>query len=278
MAVTFAAIAAGLAAIDAVIVRLIAGDVHPFVIGFFRAVWGLAAILPWVLARPGLLKTSYRFQHVSRAALKLMSLVCGFAAFAAAPLADVMAIMFTAPIFVTLGAWLMLNEKLTIARITAILTSFLGALIIIGPSGSVSSALFLAVLAAGLQALVQLMLKRMSDRDPVESLVAWNLIVTVPIAVVPALFVWETPSLQNFGLLGLQGALGALNMSLMTKAFSLTDASRVAPIDFLRLPFVAGLGWLFFGELAGLSTWVGALLIFSSILLPIAANAWRSRD
>ncbi|MFB9949152.1 DMT family transporter [Rhizobium puerariae] len=279
LAFAFATIAAALSAVDAVIVRLLADDVHPFVIGFFRSLCGLMTILPWIALRPQILRTRYRLRHASRAALKLLSLVCGFAAFAAAPLADVTAIMFTAPVFVIIGAWLMLGERLTIARILAVLAAFAGTMVIIAPGGEggASIALLLAVTGAALQALVQLMLKRMSDRDSVETLVAWNLIVTVPIAAIPAFFVWETPGLRDCGLLVLQGALGAVNMSLMTKAFSLADASHVAPVDFLRLPFVAIASWLIFGEIAGLRTWSGAILILLATMLPVAGGLIRRR-
>ena len=280
LAIAFAAVAAAMTAVDAVIVRMLAGEVHPFVIAFFRSLFGLLAILPWIAWRPAVLKTSYRLRHASRAALKLLSLACGFAAFASAPLADVMTIMFTAPVFVMLGAWLMLGEKLTLARIVSISCCFIGAVVILGAAGEggALAALMLAVLAAALQASVQLMLKKMSDRDSVETLVVWNLIVTVPIAAVPAWFFWSTPSYANLSLLVLQGVLGAANMSLMTKAFSLAPASHVAPVDFLRLPFVALLGFLLFGELARQSTWIGAVLIFGALMAPLLMRGSRSKE
>lgn len=275
----FVAMAAGLAAADAVVIRMLAGDVHPFVIGFFRCAFGLLTVLPLILARPGLLKTGYRLQHVTRGALKLMALICFFAAFAAAPLADAMAIMFMTPIFLMIGACLWLGEKVTAGRIFAVLAGFVGAMIVIGPAGQggVSPALMLALCGAGLQALVQLMLKRMSDRDSAETLVAWNLIVTVPLAAIPAAFFWTTPDLHQLGLLALQGVMGAANMALMTKAFSIADASHIAPMDFLKLPFVAIMAWLMFGEVAEASTWIGAAVIFFATLAVVGAGRFKKQ-
>jgi drug/metabolite transporter (DMT)-like permease len=282
LAILYATLAAALTAVDAAIVRLLAGEVHPFIIGFFRCLCGLITVLPWILWRPAVLRTRYRWLHLCRSALKLLSLVFGFAAFAEAALADVTAIMFTAPIFVMLGAWLALKEKLTVTRIAAILAGFAGALIIISPRGDESGsewlALMLAVVSAALQAIVLLMLKKMSRTDSAETLVVWNLILTVPIAAVPAILLWQTPSPVNLSLLVLQGALGAVNMMLITKALTMADASHVASVEFLRLPFVAVVAWLLFGEIAGLSTWVGALLIISAVLLPLAGSAWRRRQ
>jgi drug/metabolite transporter (DMT)-like permease len=279
MASCCVATAAGLAAADAIVIRLLAGEVHPFVIVLFRSVFGLAAVAPFIIARPHVLKTGYRFQHVARAALKIGALVCFFLAFAAAPLADAMSIMFMTPIFLMLGSWAWLGEKLTPARIFALVAGFAGALIIIRPGSEheMSPALLFALAGAAQLAIVQLMLKRMSDRDSTDTLVAWNLIATVPLAVIPALLFWTTPDLRAFGLLALQGVMGAANMALMTKAFSIADASHIAPMDFLRLPIVAILAWLMFGEVVEVSTWVGALVIFSATMLTVGGSRFRRR-
>lgn len=275
----YVALAAALAAADAAVIRLLAGEVHPFVIGFFRSVFGLAVILPLIATRPHILKSGYRFQHISRAALKLAALVCFFVAFAAAPLADAMAIMFMTPIFVMIGAWLWLGEAFTLMKLFAVVSGFLGALIIIQPgvAGAVAPALLFALGGSALQALVQLMLKRMSDKDNTETLVAWNLIVTVPLAAIPAFFFWSTPDLREFSLLALQGVMGAVNMTLMTKAFSMAEASHIAPMDFLRLPFVAVMAWVLFGEVAGFSTWIGAGVIFLSTLAVAGGGRLKRR-
>lgn len=263
------ALAATLAAADAVVIRMLAGEVHAFVIAFFRALFGLVAVLPVVLMRRDVLKTDYRFAHASRAALKLLALVCFFMAFAAAPLADAMAIMFMTPVFLMIGAWLWLGEKLTAGRVFAMAAAFGGAMIIIGPGGSHgwSPALLLALAGAALQALVQLMLKRMSARDTSETLVIWNLIVTVPIAAIPAALFWTPPGAAALGLLALQGVMGAANMALMTKAFSMAEASHIAPMDFVKLPMVALMAWAMFGETAEFSTWAGAVVIFAATTL-----------
>lgn len=113
LAIGLAAAAAGLAAVDAAIVRALGGSVHPFVIGFFRAGFGALAVLPWIAVRPGVLRTALPIrQHAIRAGLKLLALVSFFAAFSHGPLTDVTAIAFTSPIFVVVGAALLLGERL----------------------------------------------------------------------------------------------------------------------------------------------------------------------
>lgn len=268
-------------ATDAVIVRLLAREVHPFVIGLTRTTFGLIAMLPFILSRPGLLRSNYRLLHVLRAALKLGSLVAVFAALAAAPLADVTSIGFAAPIFVSVGAWLWLGERFHPVRALAVILGFIGVLVVLRPGWGdgaiVSPALALALLAAILTAIIQLMLKVMARHDGTDTLVAWNLIVTVPLALIPAIWFWTTPTPVQWGLLALQGALGALNQTLVTRAFQLADASLVAPMDFLRLPLVGLLAFAFFGEVSGLPTWIGAAIIFAATMLMAASTRSRSQ-
>ncbi len=268
-------------AIDAVIVRLMSPTVHPFVIGFTRSLFGLLGVLPWILARPEMLRSQYRFRHLLRAALKLASLIAFFTAYGSAPLADVTAIAFTAPIFVTLGAWAFLSERPRAMRVTAVLFGFAGVLAVLRPGhgGAVSDGLLFALLGAMLTAVIQLILKPMSGRDSTQTLVAWNLILTVPIAAVPAIWVWVTPTPVEWAFLAVQGVLGALSMWLVTRAFALADASLIAPIDFLRLPLVAALAFAIFGQTVAPATWLGAVMIFgATLLMARSARGSRARE
>jgi len=84
IAIALMVFVAALGAIDAVIVRLVTPSVHPFIIGFTRSLFGLLAVLPWIITHPGILKSSYRSRHMLRAALKLASLILFFMAYAVA--------------------------------------------------------------------------------------------------------------------------------------------------------------------------------------------------
>lgn len=258
-----------LGAIDAVIVRLLASDIHPFLMVFTRSLFGFIFFLPWLLKHPQMLQSHYRFRHVLRATLKLASLIAFFTAYSLSSLADVTAIAFTTPIFVTIGAWIFLGETPRALRIIAVVCGFAGALIIINPgSGAGATAgLLLALLGAVLTALIQLILKPMSAKDSTRTLSAWNLIITVPLAVIPAIFYWTTPTTWQWLLLVLQGLVGLMAMSAVTRAFSLAEASLLVPLDFLRLPIVAVLAWFMFAQTVEMTTWAGGMLIFAASLL-----------
>jgi drug/metabolite transporter (DMT)-like permease len=271
-------VVAVMGAIDAVIVRMVAPTVHPFVIGFTRSLFGLLIVLPWIVLRPHVLRSHYRFRHLLRAALKLMSLILFFMAFAVAPLADVTAIAFTSPIFVTLGAWIFLAERPQSLRVVAMIIGFAGVLVVIRPGqqAELPAGLLLAMGGALLTATIQLILKPMSARDSTETLVAWNLLLTVPLAAIPAWFVWSAPSMFEWLLLSIQGVLGAMSMGMVTRAFALTEASLLAPIDFLRLPMVAVLAYLIFDQVSGVTTLLGGVLIFIATLM-MTRSAQRVR-
>ena len=268
-AVIFAVGAAVLAASDAVIVRALDGAVHPFVIAFFRALFGVVVVLPFVVLRPQVLRSTHTLsQHAVRALFKLFAMVAFFAAFSMGPLADVTAIAFMSPIFVVVGAALLLGERPGLAMFAAALVGFSGAMIIVGPSTSgFSLAIGLALVGALMQAGIQLILKSMSRGDSTSTLVVWNLLLTVPMALVMAVPFFAVPGNRELALLALQGVFGTSCMGLMTHAISLAPASIVAPVDFLRLPLVALGGFALFNETIALTTVIGAILICLAALI-----------
>jgi drug/metabolite transporter (DMT)-like permease len=172
------------------------------------------------------------------------------------------------PIFLTLGAWLILREKVELPLLCGVVVGFAGVVVIIRPgAGTFDPWLLFALAGAVLTAVSQLILRRMALRDTTDRLVAWNLIAMVPLGFIAILPVWTTPTPAQIGLMALQGGMGALNMALITRAFGMASASFLAPLDFLRLPVVAAMAFLFFGEVVPVSTWIGAATIFGATLL-----------
>jgi drug/metabolite transporter (DMT)-like permease len=251
-------------ATDTAIIRVVTQELHPLEIGFFRNLFSLLLILPWLYrAGPGVLRTSRLGVHVARAIIKLAAIVMLFYAITIMPLADVTAIAFTTPLFVAIGAVLFLGETMRVRRWGAILVGFLGVLVVLRPGTAVFDPRMLAAVASaiGLGA-IALLLKFLAGREPPATIVGLNLIITVPLALLLTLPVWITPGLDLLGLMVLQGGLGALAQFSATRAMALADASFLMPIEFVRLPLVVILAYVAFGELADLWTWAGAALIF----------------
>ena len=255
-------------AIDGIVVRMLSSDLHPFLIVFYRSLFGLIIIIPIFLRDKSVFISSYRYLHIVRAFLKILALTSFFLAFKSASLSDVVSISFVTPLLIILGSILFLNEIPTKNHIIFSLIGFIGILVILKPGFNyIPPALYWALIGAILSAFIQLILKKMSHKDKPDTLTVWNLLCTVPLAFIPALFFWTTPSFEMFILLTIQGLIGVLNMIFITKAMSMVNISYLAPFDFLRLPIISTLAFVFFDEIPSASTLLGALIIFFSSFL-----------
>ena len=254
-----------LGALDGIIVRILSSDLHPFLIVFYRSLFGLIIIIPIFLKERDVFISSYRYLHLFRAFLKILALTSFFLAFKSVALSDVVSISFITPLLIILGSIMFLKETPTKKHIIFSFIGFIGILIILKPGFSrIPDALYWAIIGAILSACIQLILKKMSNKDKPNTLAVWNLLCTVPLAFIPALFFWTALSFEMFILLTIQGLIGVLNMIFMTKAMSMVDISYLAPYDFLRLPIISIIAFMLFDEIPSASTLLGALIIFLS--------------
>ena len=167
-----------------------------------------------------------------------------------------------------------LKERSNIKRMWLALLGLAGALIITQPGLPHSNSyLFLAFGGAVGLSSVMLLLKHITDTDSAEAVLFWNLVLTVAISFIPAFLVWKTPDTRAIFLLVLQGALSATGILMMARAIRLSAVSQIASLDFLRLPAVAALAYLFFGETYSTASWLGGGMIIISCLLLGFQNA-----
>lgn len=264
-------------AVDTAIVRVLSHELRALEIVFYRALFGLLVVLPWLWRERAVIVQTTNFRlHLGRALLKLLALLAFFQAIAGAPLASVTAIAFTTPLFVALGAVLLLGERLPASRVLAIGLGFLGVLVVVRPgAGLISPAIVYAVLGAVGVAGIALMLKFLSGRDAPSTIVGLNLLLSVPLAFLMALPVLTWPAWPMLALLVFQGAMGALSMTAVTRAMRLGDASYLTAIEFVRLPMVAAIAYVAFGEVADLWTWLGGAVIFVAVLTLTQGERWR---
>ena len=232
------------------IVRYLGSDMPATEAAFIRYVIGLAIVLPMLrplLRRPprGALLRLYAVRGV----LHGIAVMLWFYAMARVPIAEVTAIGYTAPIFVTLGAALFLGEKLHLRRIAAVLTGFLGAFIILRPGFEAVSLGQLAQLAAApLFAASFLLAKRLtSQEDP--AVIVGMLSLFCTLTLLPgAILQWRTPSPEELFWLTLTAVFATAGHYTLTKAFSAAPITVTQPISFLQLVWAALLGMTVFGE------------------------------
>ncbi|NQU72187.1 MAG: DMT family transporter [Rhodospirillales bacterium] len=248
--------------------RKISGDIHVFEIVFFRSLFGLMFMAPWVirrgvgtiaLKRPGII--------ILRGTLAFFGGACLYAAAARMPLAEVTAITFTRPIFASIAAVLFLNEVLRVRRWTAIILGLSGALIIIRP-GFVDVNIGVAFAFVSVFTLTwnSLNLKLLTKVNPPDTVAIWHMIVMLPLGLVACLFVWTTPTLEQFAWLVAIGVFEMLTQRSMSRGYAAADLAVVVGFSFLRLPVAALLGFAMFGEVPVSWVWVGSAVIAASAI------------
>lgn len=249
-----------------VLVRVASENVPTMEVVFFRNVFALIAMMPW-LASAGLggLRTSRMKLHIARSVVGVVSMIIWFAALVHVPLANAVALNFTLPLFILLGAALLLGESVGPRRWIATAVGFSGMLVILRPGFTdISIYSTLPVLAAVFMASSMLLLKLISAHDRAGTAVAMMNLLMTPLSLVPALFVWRWPGLADYGVLALLGLSAMAAHLFLARAFAQADASVVSLFDYTRLPFVALFAWLLFGETAEIWTWIGAAIIIGS--------------
>jgi drug/metabolite transporter (DMT)-like permease len=235
---------------------------------FLRLLFAAVALSPVLVWRgPSMLKTAHLRLYAVRVVLGLIGMTTWFLALALLPVGEVTAIGFLTPLFSTMGAALVLGEIVRWRRWTATLIGFAGALIILRPGlGEVGTGTWLALVAALAMAATTLVIKRLSDRDDPDKIVLISVLFQTPIALIPALFVWEWLDPHLWAVCAAMGGLGMLGHVTLARAFAAADASVVMSVDFARLPFAVLFGFALFGELIDVWTWVGAGVIFAASL------------
>ncbi|HRO86652.1 MAG TPA: DMT family transporter [Chiayiivirga sp.] len=250
----------------AVMIRLASAELHPFEIAFFRNLFGFAFALPLLLRHGiGLLRTSHLSLYFVRCLIGIGSMLCGFWAIVHLPLAEAISISYAAPLFVTIGAALVLGEVVRIRRWTAVVVGFLGVLLIVRPGAASFNVHTLAALAAAvLSGSVAISIKFLSRTEKPDAIVLYTTLLWVPMSLVPALFVWTWPHGITWLWVVLAGFFGTAGHMFWTRALKLGDASLLTPISFVQVLVVGVYGWLLFDETVDRWTAAGATVVLAS--------------
>lgn len=263
------------------LIRETSSELDPLQIAFFRNLFAVLAMAPWLL-RAGVAKTfaTRHFKlHVGRALVGFAAMVCWFYSIALLPLAEATALNFTVPLFATVGAALILREVVRARRWSATIVGFLGVLIILQPGfRSVETVMLLPVLAAVFMAGATLMIKRLSGLDAPMTIVLYMNVLLTGVSLIPAILVWRWPDWEAWAYLLLLGAVGAIAQIWVVCAYRRADASAILPFDYARLPFIALLAYLVFGEVPDVWTWVGGAVIAASAVYIAHREAQVARE
>jgi drug/metabolite transporter (DMT)-like permease len=244
-------------------------DVNVYVAGFFRFFLGLIIILPYIIKKKNLvLKTNHLKQHFLRAILGLPAMLLYFSALVLLPIEKLTAISFVVPLIVTILAVFFLGEKIYIYRTLALMLGFSGMLVIIRPGFvDISIGVYMVLFSALLWSINIIITKKISKDDSAITILAYQSIFMSLLSFFIVIFFWEMPSLKTFIYLVLAAMCGTVLHLTLNHAFKLVDVSMTQPYSFLNLVFASIIGYFVFDEIPDFYTWIGALIIFTGVLI-----------
>ncbi|NRF67597.1 DMT family transporter [Aquincola sp. S2] len=241
-----------------------------------RSLIGLVMLWPLVHAGGGLaaMKSLRWPQHALRNAVHYAAQYGWFVALTLIPLAQVVAIEFTMPIWTALLAIAFLGERMNAWKALAIALGLVGVALIVRPAASAISAGQLIALAAALGFAVSVTLtKSLTRTESAVRIIFWMLVVQSLLGLLPALAVWRWPSPPVWGWVVVIAFCGTFSHYCMTRAMRHAEATVVVPMDFLRVPLTALAGWLVYAERIDALTVLGTALILGANLLNLRRSA-----
>lgn len=247
----------------AVAVRELQPSMGSFEILFLRSLVMLLIVAALLPRTPAAWRTRRIGLHVWRNLIHLAGQYLWVVSIGLLSLATVFAIEFTIAVWVALLAALFLGERLTPPRLVQLALGVAGVLVILRPGAlAFNPAALLMILGSFAYAGSIVITKRLSGTDAASTVLFWMSLVQAPVTFVAALPYWVTPPASSLPWVALIGAGSYAAHFCMTRAMALVDATVAAPIDFIRLPLIAILGALLYGEPFDPLVILGAIVIF----------------
>ena len=237
-----------------------------FQVMLMRSGLGLVMLWPLIHRAGGLraMRTQRLPQHVGRNVVHYAAQYGWFAALSLIPLAQVVAIEFTMPIWSALLAAAMLGERLDRARVGAVVLGLAGVVLIVRPDAAhINIGQWIALAAALGFGISVVLVKSLTRTDAAIQVSVWMLLVQFVIGLAPALAVWQWPSATGWAWVLLVAFCGAYSHYCFARAMQLADAMVVVPMDFVRVPLTALAGWALYAERVDLLTLAGMGLILA---------------
>ena len=258
----------GTAAIMVSGIKLLSQDLNPFIIAFYRCLFGVIIMLPFMIYNyPEAWKThNIKLQFV-RSAINVYSMISWFTAIGTLQLEKAAAIGFTTPLFTTILAIIFLGEVIRIQRITALIVGFIGILVVIRPGYIPFESGALWLLSAAITfSIVIIIVKKLTEKDSSLTTAFYQMAFMVPPTFFIALFFWESININQFLLFIFVAIAGFITQFSFAQCLKMAETTFIMPIQFTKLIWLSLIGYFFFMEVPDNWTWIGASIIFSSIL------------
>ncbi|MEP2531938.1 DMT family transporter [Shimia sp.] len=260
-----------------VIVRYLGATFTPIQILFFTSLMSFPLVTLMLVRDPthGNLQPVHPWWIALRSLTMAMGGICGFYAVSNLPLAQAYSIFFTVPLAITVLAIPMLGEKVGIHRVLAVIVGLAGVIVVVRPGSAEMGLGHLAAFGAVCSASVQSVIARKIGREERRVvMLLFPLAATFLVMGVGLGFVYEPMSIVDLAAMGAIAILGFLAATCLVGAYTLGEATIVAPMQYSQIIWAMLFGYVLFGETADLQTLVGAAIIISSGLYIVAREAF----
>ena len=279
-AIILALIASFCAVLMSVFLKLAQEDSNVFTIGFLRFFFGLLLITPIIIQSSFKIYNTINFKlHILRCIINVPMMIFGFAALTYIPLEQIKAIGFLSPILVVILSVIFLGERIYLIRTFSLILGFIGTLIILRPGFiEINIGVYMVLASALLWSCVIIITKFMSKNDSAMTILTFQYtfvtLFTLPLAII----YWNNPSFISLIYTLLAAIVGTVLHLCINNAYKLSDLSIIQPVWFTQLVFASFLGFVIFGSLPDFFTWIGAILVFISVLIITYRENYLKKD
>lgn len=279
-AIMLALIASFCAVLMSVFLKLAQEDSNVFTIGFLRFFFGLLLITPIIIQSNFKIYNTINFKlHILRCIINVPMMIFGFAALTYIPLEQIKAIGFLSPILVVILSVIFLGERIYLIRTFSLILGFIGTLIILRPGFiEINIGVYMVLASALLWSCVIIITKFMSKNDSAMTILTFQYtfvtLFTLPLAII----YWNNPSFISLIYTLLAAIVGTVLHLCINNAYKLSDLSIIQPVWFTQLVFASFLGFVIFGSLPDFFTWIGAILVFISVLIITYRENYLKKD
>ena len=263
-----------------VFMRLAQSDINVFTASFLRFGIGFVIILPYLFySKFNVYKTNNIKLHFIRGIINVPTMYVGFAALMFIPLEQIQALHFIVPIIVTFLAVFFFKEKIRFVRISALIIGLIGMLVMLRPGIiEMNIGVYMVLFSSLVWSFIIIITKFLSKNDSPITILTYQYSLVTFFSFFIVIFFWETPSSIIFLYTFLAALSGTILHIALIYSYKLVDLTLTQPFTFISLIWASLFGYNVFGEEPDIFTWLGAIIIFSGVLIIFYRESFLKKD
>lgn len=263
-----------------VFMRLAQSDINVFTASFLRFGIGFVIILPYLFySKFNVYKTNNIKLHFIRGIINVPTMYVGFAALMFIPLEQIQALHFVVPLIVTFLAVFFFKEKIRFVRISALIIGLIGMLVMLRPGIiEMNIGVYMVLFSSLVWSFIIIITKFLSKNDSPITILTYQYSLVTFFSFFIVIFFWEMPSSIIFLYTFLAALSGTVLHLALIYSYKLVDLTLIQPFTFLSLIWASLFGYNVFGEEPDIFTWLGAIIIFSGVLIIFYRESYLKKD